>query len=161
MPEIYGVGIDADEGETAAGSGREPFFGTRESEQEERLSGYAGFGFDLDEEGNHKIDSSFFYTHKQDETVQAKDDGFLPYFAYSALGDKQASGQEVTTQDYDCCATLTTWIRSVRPNTNEPPSRGPLWYTSFTESKSLSEKCSPTPNMSRITPTSASWLVRC
>jgi TonB-dependent receptor len=121
-------------GELSLSGGR---FDLTESEQEERLSGYAGFGFDLDEGGNHKIDSSFFYTHKQDETVQAKDDGFLPYFAYSALGDKQASGQEVTTQDYDCCATLTTWIRSVRPNTNEPPSRGPLWYTSFTESKSF------------------------
>ena len=27
-----------------------------------------------------------------------------------------------------------------------------------TDSKSLSEKCSPTPNISRMTPTSASWL---
>ena len=27
-----------------------------------------------------------------------------------------------------------------------------------TDSKSLSEKCNPTPNISRMTPTSASWL---
>jgi TonB-dependent receptor len=108
-----------------------------ESEEEERLSGYAGFGFDLDEGGNHKIDSSVFYTHKEDETVQARDDGFLPYFDYSALADRQANGEEVTTQDFDCCATLTTWLRSVRGSPNDGPARGPLWYTNFSASQSF------------------------
>jgi TonB-dependent receptor len=112
-------------------------FDLTESEQEERLTGYAGFGFDLDEGGNHKIDSSVFYTHKEDETVQAKDDGFLPYFDYGALADRQADGQEVTNQDFDCCATLTTWLRSVRGSTGDAPSKGPLWYTNFSESESF------------------------
>jgi TonB-dependent receptor len=114
-------------------------FDLTESEQEERLSGYAGFGFDLDESGNHKIDSSVFYTKKEDETVQAKDDGFIPFFPYSVLAEKQANGQEIIpNSDYGCCATLTSWIaRSVRGSANEDPSRGPLWFANFNESASF------------------------
>jgi outer membrane receptor protein involved in Fe transport len=112
-------------------------FDLTESQQEERYTGYAGFGFDLDEAGNHKLDSSFFYTHKEDETVQARDDGFVPYFAYGPLAERQANGQEVTTQDFDCCTTLTTWLRSVRGSPNDGPSRGPLWYTNFSASESF------------------------
>jgi outer membrane receptor protein involved in Fe transport len=121
-------------GELSLSGGR---FDLENSESEERRVGYAGFGFDLDEAGNHRIDSSVFYSHKEDETVQLKDDGFIPYFDYGALAERQAQGQEVTTQDFDCCTTLTTWLRSVRGSTNDAPSRGPLWFTSFQESESF------------------------
>jgi outer membrane receptor protein involved in Fe transport len=120
-------------GELSLSGGR---FDLTESQEEDRYSGYAGFGFDLDEGGNHKIDASLFYTRRKDETVQAKDDGFIPYFAYSVLGDRQASGQEVTSSDYKCCVTPTTWLQAVRGSTNDGPSRGPLWYTNFSESAS-------------------------
>jgi TonB-dependent receptor len=121
-------------GELSLSGGR---FDLENSESEERHVGYAGFGFDLDEAGNHRIDSSAFYSHKEDETVQLKDDGFFPYFDYGALAERQAQGQEITSQDFDCCTTLTSWLRSVRPNAEEPPSRGPLWYTGFQESESF------------------------
>jgi outer membrane receptor protein involved in Fe transport len=78
-----------------------------------------------------------FYSHKEDETVQLKDDGFFPYFDYGALAEKQAQGLEVTSQDFDCCTTLTSWLRSVRRSTNDAPSNGPLWFTAFQESESF------------------------
>jgi TonB-dependent receptor len=121
-------------GELSLSGGR---FDLENSESEERRVGYAGFGFDLDEAGNHRIDSSVFYSHKEDETVQAKNDGFFPYFDYGALAERQAQGQEVSTVDFDCCTTLTSWLRSVRGSPNDAPSRGPLWFTGFQESESF------------------------
>jgi outer membrane receptor protein involved in Fe transport len=113
-------------------------FDLTESEREERYVGYAGFGLDLDETGNHQLDSSVFYTNKEDETVQAKNEGFLPDFDYGALAEQQANGQEINANaDFDCCATLTSWIaRSVRGSANDAPSRGPLWFASFNDSES-------------------------
>jgi outer membrane receptor protein involved in Fe transport len=112
-------------------------FDYTESEYEQRASGYGGFGFDLDEAGNHKIDGSFFYTDKRDETVESRDDGFLPGFDYSELGRIQGEGEEVLSRDFECCATLTTFLRSVRGSPNDGAERGPLWYTSFFASQSF------------------------
>ena len=112
-------------------------FDLTQSEEEERFTSYAGFGFDLDESGNHKIDASIFYITKEDETVEAKDDGFFPFFPYSVLGDTQAGGGEISTGQFDCCATPTTWIRGVRRQPIDTADRGPLWYTNFAESESF------------------------
>jgi TonB-dependent receptor len=114
-------------------------FDLTESEEEEQFTSFAGFGFDLDEAGNHKIDSSFFFTSKSGDTVQAFDNGYLPGFDYSALAEQQASGGEIDPNgDFQCCATLTSWIaRSVRGNVNDAASKGPLWFTSFYESNSF------------------------
>jgi outer membrane receptor protein involved in Fe transport len=113
-------------------------FDLTESDYEDQLTGYAGLGIDLDEAGNHKLDSSFFYTEKHGEAVVATDDGYLPGFDYDTLAAKQADGQEINPNtDFECCATLTTWIRSVRGSANEPASRGPLWFSSFSTSESF------------------------
>lgn len=108
-----------------------------ESERNEQLTGYGGFGFDLDEAGDHKIDASVFYTNSESEVVQLRENGFLPNFDYSRLAQLQADGEEILPQEFDDYATFNSSLRDVRPRPDSDPSRGPLWYTSFLESKSF------------------------
>jgi outer membrane receptor protein involved in Fe transport len=105
----------------------------------EQRTGYLGLGFDADREGSHRIDASTFYTQKRDEVVELDENGYLPNFDYGILAEKQANGQPVDRNaDFDCCATPTAWIaRSVRGDSREPASRGPLWFASFFESQSF------------------------
>ncbi len=113
-------------------------FDLTDSVREKQWTGYLGLGFDLDTEGNHKIDASAFYTKKEEEVVQLKENGYLPNFDYSSLAALQANGDEILPQEYNGFATLGSWIaRSVRNDANDAPSRGPLWFTTFFESESF------------------------
>ena len=122
-------------GELSLSDGR---FDLTESERSEQGTGYLGFGLDLDEDGNHKLDASAFYTHVEDELVQLKQNGYLPNFDYGTLAALQNAGSEITSDAFDGSATLGSWIsRSVRGSANDAPSRGPLWFASFFESESF------------------------
>ncbi|MGZ8853240.1 MAG: carboxypeptidase regulatory-like domain-containing protein [Thermoanaerobaculia bacterium] len=122
-------------GELSLSDGR---FDLTESERTEQGTGYLGFGLDLDEDGNHKLDASAFYTHVEDEFVQLYENGYLPNFDYGTLAALQNSGSEITSNEFDDFATLGSWIaRSVRGSANDAPSRGPLWFASFFESQSF------------------------
>lgn len=59
------------------------------SEQTQQDVGFAGFGFDLDREGNHRVDASFLYTEIQENLVQLQDNGFLPGFDYASFFNGQ------------------------------------------------------------------------
>ena len=50
-------------------------FNQTKSSREEQTTIYAGLGFDLDKDGRHKIDGSYFYTKKTEETVQLRENG--------------------------------------------------------------------------------------
>jgi outer membrane receptor protein involved in Fe transport len=122
-------------GELSLSDGR---FDLTESERSEQGTGYLGFGLDLDEDGNHKLDASAFYTHVEDELVQLKQNGYLPNFDYGTLVALQNAGSEISSDAFDGSATLGSWIsRSVRESANDAPSRGPLWFASFFESESF------------------------
>jgi outer membrane receptor protein involved in Fe transport len=126
-------------GELSLSGGR---FDLTESERSEQGTGYLGFGFDIDEAANHKIDASVFYTKKDEETVQLKEFGTIPGFDYSELAAIQQSGGEINANDsFDGAATLGAWIaRDARGSANDAPSRGPLWFSSFFESESFERK---------------------
>lgn len=55
------------------------------SEKVKQITGFTGFGFDLDEEGNHQIDASFLYTKLKEEAVELQENGFLPGFDYEEV----------------------------------------------------------------------------
>ncbi len=113
-------------------------FDLTESEESQQKTGYVGFGFDLDPEGHHTIDSTYFYTEKKNKTVQLYENGYLQGFDYSPLAERAANGDDIDTSIFDGHATPSAWIaRSVRANVNEPISRGPLWSDSFAESDSF------------------------
>ncbi len=122
-------------GELSLSDGR---FDLTESTRTQQGTGYLGFGLDLDEDGDHKLDGSLFYTKVEDEFVSLSSNGYIPQFDYSTLAALQASGDEITSDAYDGHATLSTWLRNVRGTANEPQSRGPLWFSSFAESESFS-----------------------
>lgn len=112
-------------------------FDLSESERAEQRTGYAGLGFDVDESGNHRIDGSLFYTRKEEEVVQLKENGYFPSFDYGELIDQTLAGQGVQRADFNGFATPTTWLAGVREFPTEPASRGPAWFSSFFESESF------------------------
>ncbi len=113
-------------------------FDLTESEQSERKTGYAGFGFDLDPDGAHVIDANYFYTEKKDKTVQLYQNGWFQGFDYAPLAERQNNNDDVDSSVFDGTATISSWIaRSIRANTGEPVTRGPLFGDSFSESQSF------------------------
>jgi outer membrane receptor protein involved in Fe transport len=120
-------------GELSLSNGK---FDLTESERAEQLTGYLGFGFDLDEAGDHKLDASAFYTDNETEIVQRKENGFIPGFDYSVLAGLPPG--EAIAPFFDDFATFTSWIaRTVRDEPTDGAARGPLWFSSFAESKSF------------------------
>jgi outer membrane receptor protein involved in Fe transport len=112
-------------------------FDFTESDRGEQRTGYLGFGFDVDEAGSHKIDSSFLYTQREEEISQLREKGWFPGLDYGALAQRQADGQDILRSDFDGAATPFTWVSAVRANLEEPITRGPLWFDSFLASSSF------------------------
>jgi len=123
-------------GELSLSGGR---FDFTESERSEQRTGYGGLGFDLDEAGNHRIDGSLFYTKKDEEIVQLKENGYFPDLDYAAFA-ASAEGREISRGDFDGIATPSSWLAGVRGSPEDDPSRGPLWYDSFNESRSFTRE---------------------
>ncbi|MDJ0866340.1 MAG: carboxypeptidase regulatory-like domain-containing protein, partial [Myxococcota bacterium] len=115
-------------------------FDLTESSREEQNTGFGAVGFDLDPDGNHAIDASFFYTDNKQETVELQSNGYFPNFDYSTLRELEIEGEEIRSALFNDFATTTTWIRNVRTDPNLGADRGPLWFTSLFESKSFQSK---------------------
>ncbi|MCG8589594.1 MAG: TonB-dependent receptor [Proteobacteria bacterium] len=125
-------------GELQLSAGR---FDLTESERAEQVTAYGGAGLDLDAEGNHKLDASVFFTRKEEETVELKENGYLPNFDYAALAASEDFG-EIQRNDYLGASTLNAFpgrggVREVR---TEQPDRGALWFTNFAESESFEKE---------------------
>jgi TonB-dependent receptor len=120
-------------GELSLSSG---FFDLTESEWSEQTTGYGSVGLDLDTDGNHKVDLSYFYTKKDEETVEARDNGYFPGFDYDDLVAAQEAGESFNPQVFAPVATRGSWLRRGREQQDAVES-GPLWYSSFAESRSF------------------------
>lgn len=108
------------------------------SGRSEQWTAYAGFGFDIDEDGAHQIDGSVFYTEKKQKIVQLFENGYFPQLDYSVLRDKELDGEQIDFSDFIDVATLTSWVaRSARDDTNDNPSRGSVWFTNYSQSRSF------------------------
>jgi TonB-dependent receptor len=138
-------GGDLAEGELSLTAGR---FDLTLSDREEQTTGFGAFGLDLDPEGNHGIDFSLFWTKKSDEVVQLENNGFLPGFDYLAPGGPVDLQNQNSPFEGDIFAghlagggtgnaTRSSWITQIRAEANENPERGPLFFSSFMESKSF------------------------
>ena len=106
------------------------------SQREEQTTGYGAFGFDLDDEGNHKLDASFFWTRKEEATVEAKENGFLPGFDYATVSQQQLT--ESIDPNLFVPVSPSSFIGgSIRPNAFTGPSLGALAFTNFGQSTSF------------------------
>jgi outer membrane receptor protein involved in Fe transport len=115
-------------------------FDLTESERSEQRTAFGSLGFDLDTEGNHKIDFTAFYTRKDDETVEFRENGFFPNVDYDALLGFERSGQGYNRQVLNSQITNDAWIDNARETRDDAPERGPLWYSSFFESRSFASE---------------------
>lgn len=66
---------DLNLGQLSLSEGR---FDLTESTREEKRTGYAAFGFDLDDDGLHRIDAFVLFSQNIDETAQLRENGFIP-----------------------------------------------------------------------------------
>jgi outer membrane receptor protein involved in Fe transport len=120
------------------------------SERERQRTAYGGIGFDLDEDGDHRIDGSIFYTRKDQESVEWRRNGYLPGFDYGVLADYQQNNGIIDPTllvpptsgiggcQQEICATPGSWIATtIRDGEIQNPVRGPLWYSSFLPSRSF------------------------
>jgi outer membrane receptor protein involved in Fe transport len=112
-------------------------FDLTESERAEQDTAYLGFGLDLDREGSHRIDSSLFYTKKETEVVQLRENGYFPNLDYSRFAAAQQAGEAISDAFFEGAATPNSWVRSVRQDPGEARSRGPYWSDSFQQSQSF------------------------
>ena len=112
-------------------------FAQTRSNRDEVLTGYAGLGMDLDEEGAHRVDASYLFTRKQRETVNLRENGFFPGFDYTPLADATDAGDDLIgpLRLLDRVATLNSRLafpeKALRVGPSEPPERGALWFSSF------------------------------
>ena len=70
-----------------------------QSEKTKQLTGYGGLGIDLDEAGNHRLDGSIFYTKKQNDAVELKENGYLAGFDYGPAAEQQAMSGQIRSGD--------------------------------------------------------------
>jgi TonB-dependent receptor len=155
IPDSYSGGLAY--GRLELNSGR---FDLMQSERLEQKTGYGGFGFDLDEEGRHKVDLSIFYTQIDQSIVELNENGYIPGFDYTKYYNVwPLTGQEQIPQTSApdrppvlqtlCdlsgrgCATPTSWIGNgnqftdagvLRADFRDSPSNGPAWYAAFSQS---------------------------
>ncbi len=121
-------------------------FNYTDSEEVKQTTAFLAVGFDLDTEGNHHVDFSTFYTLKDENAVQVRENGFIPGFDYSTLAALQQGGTDITGGSgsnagvYSGFATLSSWLTSVRPNPSFGFNNGPLWFSNFTDSRAFERK---------------------
>jgi outer membrane receptor protein involved in Fe transport len=121
-------------GELSLSGGR---FDLTQSDRSEQRTGYLGLGFDVDAGGNHKLDGSAFYTRKDEETIELRENGFFPNVDYSELAALQREGRELPAEVFTDRVIPGTWLAQVRSEVGDAQSRGPLWSASFSESEAF------------------------
>ncbi len=130
-------------GELALSAGR---FDQIESTRDEQLTGFAALGIDLDEEGSHRIDATYFHTGKKEETIELRENGYFPDLDYSNLTAATQNGDlnnSVLYSEYDPVATFGSRIGRpgpLREELTDTPARGALWFANFGRSNSFERK---------------------
>lgn len=108
------------------------------SQKVRQTTGFTAFGFDLDEEGNHKIDASFLYTRLKDEAVEFQQGGTLTGFDYEEVfrGQLDDAIPPTALENVASGSYIGNTIVA-RQNALSGPSRGALAISSFNQSTSF------------------------
>lgn len=111
-----------------------------QSEWSKQRTLFSGVGIDLDKDARHKLDFTYFYTKKDEEIVQHKENGYLPNFDYgTVLSFEQSGGTEVASL-FNNYAAPGAWIAfNANPNgRGETPLSGHQWYSNVNEGRGIS-----------------------
>lgn len=106
------------------------------SEKAKASTGFGAFGFDLDEEGNHRIDASFLYTKLQEQAVEYQAGGFLPAFNYEEVFRGQLEDNIPTDALQNVAPNFISNTIVARQNAFANPNRGALAISNFYQSTS-------------------------
>ena len=106
------------------------------SQKEKQTTGYAGGGFDLDDEGNHKVDVSYLYTKVQKDAVELQSGGFLPDFDYATVSQQQLA-DDIDPEVFKGVVPGSFIGGSIRGAAFGGPSLGALAFSTFNESTSF------------------------
>jgi len=119
-------------------------FDLTESSRDEQLTLYGSLGLDLDADANHRITGSAFFTRKEEEIVQLRDNGFLPGFDYEdallrQLGPGLPEGNTAPFEPpFEGVATVDSFIAGIlRDQVSPNPELGALAIGSFFRSQSF------------------------
>ena len=118
------------------------------SKYDEQLTFYAGLGLDLDKEGTQKIDFSWFWTRKDSEAIDLRENGYLPGFDYQSIVDRMLNFSDVKADDFRSRfggnASLDAWIVNQLGTRefplDQPQTLGSAWYSSFAQSNSFEKQ---------------------
>lgn len=129
-------------GELALSAGR---FDQTQSTRDEALTGFVGLGMDLDEEGRHRVDATYFHTNADLKTVELRENGYFPGFDYTNLVDATVNGdlnQSVLFNELSPVSTLDSRLgfNALREEVSDSPARGALWFANFGRSTSYRTK---------------------
>lgn len=105
------------------------------SRRREQDTYFLGLGIDLDREGHHRVDGSIFYTKKQDEIVQTRENGVLPGFDYSSIAVDAFLRPETFLQTVGPLSNV-SFLRRFREEEGAV-NRGPLSFAPRFESTSI------------------------
>ncbi len=126
----------------------EGLFELTQSERVLQRTAFSGLGFDLDTEGNHTIDFTFFDTKKEEEIVQHKENGFIPGFDYDVFVDDTLQGEAVSADSFNNFATPGSWIafniNSDEGGRTSSPLRGHQWLSNVNEGRGVDRERSLT-----------------
>lgn len=117
-------------------------FDQTESTREEQLTAYAALGIDLDDEGRHRIDGTYFYTRKNEETIELRENGFYSDLDYTPLIEATVDEdlqRNIINNAYRRISTLSSrlGLDALRAEVSDEPSRGALWFANFGRSTSF------------------------
>ena len=117
-------------------------FDQTQSSREEQLTGFAALGVDLDDSAEHRLDASYFYTKKDDETVELRENGHFSELDYGPLVEATVDEdlqRNVLNSAYRRISTLSSrlGINGLRAEVTDEPARGALWFANFGRSTSF------------------------
>lgn len=119
-------------GELGLSAGR---FDQTQSTREAQLTGFVGLGADLDEEGAHRVDATYFHTESDLTTVELRENGYFPDYDYTELVDATNNGdlESLIPGGLALVGTLESRLgpNALRGVVTENPDRGALWFANF------------------------------
>ena len=108
-----------------------------QSNFEDRTTAFGAFGFDLDDEGNHKVDASVLWTRKEEDTIRFDENFRIPTFDYPDLLQRQLAGNlplnlDVNTPGQPAVVTSGSFPGTIlRQDASDGPSTGAFVGSAF------------------------------
>ncbi|MGH0032085.1 MAG: hypothetical protein ACQGVC_20025, partial [Myxococcota bacterium] len=109
-----------------------------ESTETTQDTGFAALGFDLDAEGNHKLDGTYFWTKKDDKVAGLYENGFFPNVDYGPILDRARLVGVLNIEagsDFEETAVKSSSLAGFRDDAQA--SRGHVFYTIFEQAENF------------------------